>query len=853
MNPAGLLMRLPAEMTVSREDDEDDEDREDAEKTAGPRREDYVFTRPMTLEVRYRIVPPPGFVPQPLPASRTRRFGTVSLSEEYAAGADGAVTATFRLDTGKRRISAAEFETTRQSVAEALQEKNSLLMFDQVGEAHLAAGRVREALTEFQRLAAAAPAKALPRTRIARALLAGGMGEAAREEARRAIQLEPRLAVAWRDLGWILQHDDLGRRFGRGYDRAGALAAYRKARELDPKDVIARADLAILLEYDAQGRRYSPKADLAAAIDEYRALRKDLSNNGMDDNLLIALVRAGRFAEAKELAAQRKDSATGGVFSLVATAAAEGAEAAVRESERKYEDDKSRAAAQQQAAQNLVLVRRYPEAAALFERAGRQSGNAAAMLSMADIVRRARPYEQVSFPADEPVTPVKRLLALIAASVDKLDAQRFASLFSRDVAAEILGSGEDAARLFEMGFAAATSRLKAEMPREVMMDLALSGLRETASGNDSVGYRVKFTSPLDESSAFEAYVVREGTEYKIAGVSTSLPMLGAEALRRLGRNDLQGARQWLDWASELAPSPQAKDGDPVPRNPFPALWTKGSAAAAEDARCAAAVLINEEEKEKALPLLLACRTAANADARRNALDVALALNHHGAHRYAEMADVCGRLLQAAPGSESAEGLYVMALSALKRWDEIRALAERRLQRSAGDEIALRLLAGAALESGDFDGAEKQYSQLVEAGKANATDFNQLAWLLLERGRVDDKAVGYGQRAATLSGYGESAPLHTLASLYAEMGKTPEAYQVILQSLAAKEGGEPDENDWYVFGRLAENYGLPDVARKYYKKVTPPADPAREPLSTHALAARRLAALGEAKGQKRAGV
>ncbi len=150
----------------------------------------------MTIEVRYRIVPPVGYAPQPLPAARVRHLGSATLSEEYAAGDGNVVTATFRLDTGKRRISPREFEALRSGVREAQQDKVALLLFDQVGEAHLNAGRVREALAEFQRLAAAAPGKALPRTRIARALLAGGMGEAAREEARRAVRLEPKFAPA---------------------------------------------------------------------------------------------------------------------------------------------------------------------------------------------------------------------------------------------------------------------------------------------------------------------------------------------------------------------------------------------------------------------------------------------------------------------------------------------------------------------------------------------------------------------------------------------------------------------------------------------------------------------------------
>src|SRR4029077_1238323 len=87
-------------------------------------------------------------------------------------------------------------------------------------------------------------------------------------------------------------------------------------------------------------------------------------------------------------------------------------------------------------------------------------------------------------------------------------------------------------------------------------------------------------------------------------------------------------------------------------------------------------------------------------------------------------------------------------------------------------------------------------------------------------------------------------LHTLACLYAEQGRTAEAYRIILQSIGAKPEETPGAEDWDVFGRLAEQYGLPDVARKYYRKVPPAKSPDGEAMSTHALAARRLAALGD---------
>ncbi|MDP9122422.1 MAG: DUF3857 domain-containing protein, partial [Acidobacteriota bacterium] len=112
LQPGALLDQLPDEISVQ-------------ERPAGrePRRADYFFGQPFTAELRYRIVPPAGFSPQPLPPSRVRQLGPVTLAEEYATEPGGVVTATLRLDTGKRRISSQEFEQTRQGVREISQAK----------------------------------------------------------------------------------------------------------------------------------------------------------------------------------------------------------------------------------------------------------------------------------------------------------------------------------------------------------------------------------------------------------------------------------------------------------------------------------------------------------------------------------------------------------------------------------------------------------------------------------------------------------------------------------------------------------------------------------------------------------
>ncbi len=88
--------------------------------------------------------------------------------------------------------------------------------FHQVGEAALAAGRVREALAEFRRLDTQHPREELHACQIARAYLEAGLGAAAREQARRAVTLDPKSSRAERTLGWVLEHDLVGRRLKPG-------------------------------------------------------------------------------------------------------------------------------------------------------------------------------------------------------------------------------------------------------------------------------------------------------------------------------------------------------------------------------------------------------------------------------------------------------------------------------------------------------------------------------------------------------------------------------------------------------------------------------------------------------------
>jgi len=871
--PRDVLSSLPDEITADDEDTasaakktspkpktegkaggEKDSGADSVDSDSEPRTADYVFSRPYQAESVYRVVPPAGFAPQTLPASRVRHFGPSTLSEQYAAAPDGTVTATLRFDLGKRRMSPKEVAALRAGVRQVETEKPVYLLFDQVGEAHLTGGRVKEALAEFSRLSQTSPKRALPRTRIARALLAGGMGEAARQEAEAAARLEPTLAIAQRTLGWVLQHDALGRRFGPGFDRKGAIAAYRRAKQLDPSDEEARADLAILLEHDAAGDRYTPGADLAAAIDEYKSLRADLGVDGMDDNLVVALLRAGRFEEMRALLDKLATSPSRQVLRLAATAVLDGPDAAVRDAERRFPDAKGRLEALADAAQNLLVLRRYPEAAALFDRAGRQSPNAAEVLALANLLRKAQRCEELKISLAEPAGPVRKILQLFASG--KPDGRSFSALFTKEMARELAKEkDEDLTAMLELGFAPTRKQLRSkDIPVQTAMDLGLAAFHESVAGDDATGYRVKLVnSTNDGPKEMTAWVLKEDGQYRILAFMNGLETLGDEALRRLERNDpggLKAARQWLDWAHEEMSGGGGGMGnntDPLAVLPFVTLWARDREASAGETRCAAATLVAEgTHAAKALPLLTACReasdTATAEAAKKSTFDLALAHADRELGHWSDLAPIARRLLDAYPTSDHAYGLATLAAVRQEHWDELRRLAEARLGHLPGDHRALRTLADLKQKDGDFAGEDALLGKLVDTGKADATDFNDLAWTALLRGQANDQAIDYAQRAATLSEYKSYAVLHTLAALYAEVGKTAEAYRIILQALGTKADESPTASDWYVFGRLAESYGLTDAARHYYERVpAPKGTPA--PASTYVVARKRLEALG----------
>jgi Flp pilus assembly protein TadD len=806
-----------------------DWDEKRAADTATPakkRKHDFVFPSPFVKEWTYRVILPPGFKARTLPQDEAAQLGTTMLSKQYSIDSHGAVVAKFRFDSGKRRLTPGEFESTRVSLSKAI-DQSIHLGFDSIGQAKLNAGDVRGALDEFRRLAALHPKEAQHHRELARALMSGGLGEAAREEARRAVAIEPNSARAHFTLGAILEHDLLGRAFHTGFDLAGALAEVRKAVQLDGTDLEHRVELAALLTYGDDGFRFGRGNRLAEAIDEYKKLFKEFGADAKayEPRLMVLYAHAGRWDEMKAFLGTMEDGEQKNLGRLLHTAATSGVDAATRELDA-YGGDTRRQYAEK-VGETLMALGRYPESAAMMEisvQGGASNAQTAPVIAALKKARRGAPIDD---------SPTGTVLQMFRAFLNEDDAALRRLLPGvRNLTGSVFHGVSP--RAVPMG----------ELTPDELCDLIVAMAEVQTEGSDAVGYRVRmrvFAGVGRNNSAM--YLQRDGAKYVIRATDNMVGEIGPVALKLAATGNLDAARTWLNWAREEIPA--GGGDDPLSGAPFASLWPKDKAAAtADEIRLAAAALAaGSDAKKESVPLLLAARGAAT-DEQKKWIDVALLYAAVGdTQTFAEAGE---RLAKSNPDSAFAFTSWTLGLVRSGKIAEAEAAAKQRLERSPRNREALEMLINLAAQRHDYDAAAAYAKRVLDELTPLDNDYNEAAWIALFNGKELDKAIENAQRATTGSGRGAAASLHTLAALYAERGKNLEARQALVQSLERRIADTLSPNDWYVVGRIAENYGVPEAAVAAYKRVEKPgADGTpgiEQPLSSWELSQRRLAAL-----------
>lgn len=790
----------------------------ESEEGEAPRQDDFVFTHPFVKEWHYRIHLPVGMVPRHLPADRTSKMGGMVYEESFDHQ-PGLVTAELRLDSGLRRLSPEQFEATRQALREFSQSDITVLTFDHEGAAHMAAGRSREAVSAFRRLAREHPSTAVHRVRLANALLNVGMGLEARRQARLAVAAEPQSALAHWMLGFSLAHDEIGRAHHEGFDLEGASEALTKAHELDPSSPLFLAELAILQDFNAEGRRYGRGAALDRAADLYQRWRQEHGDNSaIVSNLLTTLYQAHRWQDLLDLTEELPDDTPDlESWRLTAIGALENSREVLHAAGKR--DRQQRRTGVAGAAKNLAAAGHFATAGELLRQTASQTENPAATLRHAELLAAAKPVDELQLEADDPLTPVRRFFIEVLAPEPDVDALRH--LF-HPLTLEVEGEDD----LAELSTAAhdALAAASGSMSVDHLLQLIFAIFDFTVHGDELTGYQVRIESLLPEFGfTISAYVRPWQGEQRIVSLGQSFAAMASQALDHLAGGNLPAARQWLDWARHLVQ--RSDSNDPLAGSLLARHWQKGQQADAETVRLVADLLLVQDRRTGEEPIArLRQRLQDTAEPwQQQAMHLALALRASEDEDWASF-DTHSRLLLAAqPESSRALRLRFNALAASGQDDVLQRLAAERLAIDGEDSVTLGAMAALHLRRGEIERAGQRWAIIANGqgtAGSRASAFNSWAWSTLFQRPVDPDALRLAQKGAELRNYQSYAILHTLAMVYAELDRPLEAHRVLRQAMSVRGTPELQDDDLLVVGRIAQSYGLLEVARQTYARLQP---------------------------------
>ncbi|MDP9051007.1 MAG: DUF3857 domain-containing protein [Acidobacteriota bacterium] len=809
--------------------------------------------QPLISERRTRILIPDGFVLRSLPADKTTQMGPATLTEKYEQAEPGVVTATFRFNSGPSHLTGEQVLALRGAVLELNKRDWVGIYFDQVGAKALAAGHIREALEADRSLITARPTEALHHVRLARALLDAGIGTEAHGEARRATELDSKSSNAFATLGWTLEHNGLGVRFGKGYDRAGAIEAYRRAIELDPDDNDPRFELAILYEFNARGTRYAQDADLPKAVAAYRELigrtkdKEPQSANQDRENLLYALLFSRQFAELDKMLADLPSSNAHSVCAITSATAQHGAAAGIAQADHGNVSAADRNKNLRSAGSQLANLHQYAEAAEVMS-AGIQGGDDAPTVArQIELYRSLHSSNLAALPTTNPASPVRLLTFGVMAGT--LTHDQAAGALSRHAYANAEEMERDVKKnLASSGFLRGIAE-KSEYTEPVLLDLLAGNMTFTSTGDDETGFAVVAQSPGVAPQHY--FVVREDGAYRAVADGNDTKQLGNAILYALQNKNLAQAKAMLDWKRDL--THRAGGDDPFEGPLLPRFWTIGSSKAGADSpeamRLAAiSLLAGSMDAKPYLVEVSALREKASSQ-RQTDLDVLLAVEGVGAEQPDIAMPAAKRLLDQEPDSLTALRMAGQAFSYKNDAVGWQAMLAPLLAKKPKDHDLLSEQVRAYSLAHDWSAAQATEQKVLDSGKANSVDYNGYAWLGLFHGQLGDDITKAAQQTNMLTKNGSWGELHTLACIYAAQGRTTEARQVLDQAMYAGHMTEPNSSVWYALGLIYEQYGARTAALAAYGKVEAhEADDHAyiDPTSTYVLAQARITSLNGSK-------
>lgn len=826
-----LIEDLPYELTDEEEYDEEDE--KDKKRTAPLHLSENHFNA-----IRYDVTPPAGYVAGELPENFEEKFGPITVSATFQQRDDGGVLAEVRLDTGSGIVKPKDAEKFREWADEQIgiyDEPLRPLRFEFTHPAQIKseAGAHKEALAAFRKLIEAHPDEPLFKIRYAEALLTAGFGAAAHDIARQAVKERPDSAKGWTRAAEIFSHNEIGKRLQFGFPRAEAMEAYLKAIELDPDDVDIRWAYSRVAVHDDWGYVYSYRADFEEAIKQLKKVRETVPYfEPVNEVLMMSLLFSEDFEGLLEVCEDMPESELRNQLWIAAVAAIDGVPAALAQARRLHRDDEDdREGALLSATDSLNWSRQYKISSELLERIAKGHDAEKRLMQLVKERSERRRVDEMRLDQDDPARVVQDLLAVAILTPSPADDLR---PFMTEAASkeELQENWQD----FIFTRPVFLSNDLNELPPQFYAD----SLGQARFDNNEVlpGLWMVRCSNYPNTKFF---VEKQDGEYRVLPPDSTMSRCGVEALAALKKDNLETARNWLALAFEREHANDIALFNWQSGSAFGRLWTWSKHDDKQQVQLAAAALASLGPwNQEVIDLLEKLRKEAGLESWQKlqihrALFAAYLENRRGELILQEIEKLKEVSPLLALGYDDAR---LASFVLLQKKDEVLKYVETQIASDpGGNKTSLADLLG---DIGCWERSTELHLQSLEKDPDNAVSLNELAWMVLFRENPDcEAAIKYGEKAKKNDP--SATVLHTLAAVYAMAGRPDDALETLQSSIKLR-SGEVRRDDWFVFGRVAEDYGLPKVARQCYERVDPPEDKLAD--DTWHLAQRRLQELDQ---------
>lgn len=773
----------------------------------------YKISFPHVSSRRHRIIPPPGFTFDELPPEETIKEGNLSLTIESQLADDGAAEITIRMVAEAGILTIEEHDRFRDQILELA------ALSGDTGWALNVVGRF-DPLTQFEE---DNQISAIKRTieladqqsdvfyqrMLVDLLLVVGLGEEAREVARRAISSHPESPDAHLALGQALLHDRLGNEL-KNFDRAESIQTLDKsvqlARSSGGDHAMAEYTLALVLERGATGLRPSDHPDRARDLNE--RLVRDYQYDSALSNLCLQVAHANDLRAAQRLFTQFPDRVATIGTQAALTMVAKGVPAGTKFIQRAVSTDDDRTRIANYTIISLRSIRRYDLIREYLETFPQGTVTPTASHSIERV-------ESDSIDLSEPTGLVKQLYAGFLSS--GLQLSQIGDLYAN------LDTGdekqlEQVLQRIPSFFAASREQIWNTYGCTDGAHDLLSLFSFRAEAVDSIGHRVTIEPRAGLPMALQRsyFVVQVGQEYRIFDEGIAGKRLGLQAERALENGDTAAAKSWL----ELVNANESKEVSVF--NPF---------AGTPFARCFYMLDDSDAKDLKLLASLLASRYAEDdrhlnliADASANANStMQLQLDRARCHilaqlkRHEELLELASKLSEQYSAATEPARYQVDALVGLGRIAEARQVMKPFASRS-DNHVSTSIWKILDAEGGH----QKVYDSVLdrlERATPSSTDASTIAWRSLFIGKAAEAKQHALDAAVEAQRLDRFVPqhLHTLACVQAELGDLSLAARTLRETIVSRRYLRRSIDDW-VLGRISEHLGLTESAKKYYQRV-----------------------------------